>query len=357
MTIMTRFLKKLFIPLEVFCLKLLTGFIPHERNNFRPHILRRRTALFFAVSVFVLEGMFLTVFFTIIPQSQFFSSILPTALIDLTNASREQNNIPTLKENALLVLAAQKKAADMAQKGYFSHVTPDGKDPWYWLGQAGYKYDFAGENLAVNFSDSKDVAQAWMASPTHRANILANYFNEIGIASAKGIYQGKEAIFVVQFFGRPATKVALSFDKPVPTRQEIEKVPGAIDQKVPNAISKPEPPEIKQPLPASPATTTIAQEKSLPPQQVVAGQSAASSQTAAKTDLPFWQKAASMPRGSLNVIYAILAATILLALVLKIFVKIRVQHPPLIFNGTVLLFILVSFLYINHLLSQIGIVF
>ena len=60
------------------------------------------------------------------------------------------------------------KAQDMATLGYFAHVSPDGKTPWYWIEKVGYDYQYAGENLAINFSDSKDVTNAWMASPLHK---------------------------------------------------------------------------------------------------------------------------------------------------------------------------------------------
>lgn len=109
--------------------------------------------------------------------------------------------------NDLLSAAAQLKANDMAAKGYFAHVSPDGKTPWYWIDKVGYSYDYAGENLAVNFIDSADVSNAWMASPTHRANILNPVFKEVGTATAVGTYKGRNAIFVVQLFGTPTGKV------------------------------------------------------------------------------------------------------------------------------------------------------
>jgi hypothetical protein len=96
----------------------------------------------------------------------------------------------------------------MAEKGYFSHTGPDGAQPWKWFREAGYRYEYAGENLAVNFNESEDVVNAWMKSPTHRANILKHDFTEVGIGVATGTYKGKEAVFVVQFFGKPAPEGA-----------------------------------------------------------------------------------------------------------------------------------------------------
>src|SRR3989344_4740191 len=98
----------------------------------------------------------------------------------------------------------------MASKGYFAHVSPEGQSPWYWLKQAGYSFSYAGENLAVDFSDSADVSRAWLDSPGHRANILNKNFLETGVAISKGMYQGRETTFVVQFFGRQALTKTLS---------------------------------------------------------------------------------------------------------------------------------------------------
>jgi uncharacterized protein YkwD len=91
----------------------------------------------------------------------------------------------------------------MAAKSYFAHVSPEGVKPWHWLDVAGYRYDYAGENLALNFTDSQDVADAWMRSPTHRSNLLKSAYTEIGTGVATGTYQGSEAVFIVQLYARP----------------------------------------------------------------------------------------------------------------------------------------------------------
>ncbi|OHA93837.1 MAG: hypothetical protein A3E02_01020 [Candidatus Zambryskibacteria bacterium RIFCSPHIGHO2_12_FULL_38_34] len=131
------------------------------------------------------------------------SAIYGAILVNLTNQNRAAANIAELSVNPLLEKAAQMKADDMASKGYFAHNTPDGKTPWYWLGQAGYKYTYAGENLAVNFENSEDVENAWMNSPGHFLNIMNPKYTEIGIATSTGIYKGRQAVFVVQMFGSP----------------------------------------------------------------------------------------------------------------------------------------------------------
>ncbi|MGE5540942.1 MAG: CAP domain-containing protein [Bacillota bacterium] len=131
------------------------------------------------------------------------AAVVTSVLADLTNSDRELNHVPDLKVSPTLTQIAQMKANDMAAKGYFSHDTPDGKTPWYWFKLGGYAFRYAGENLAVDFSDSADVERAWMKSPTHRENILNGNYTEIGIATAVGMYQGHRTIFVVQEFGTP----------------------------------------------------------------------------------------------------------------------------------------------------------
>jgi len=131
------------------------------------------------------------------------SAIYGSVLVTLTNRDRAAQNVAELKVNPLLEKAAQMKADDMAKRGYFAHNTPEGLTPWYWLKEAGYNYRVAGENLAVNFTDSGDVQTAWANSKSHWLNIINPKYTEIGIATSTGIYKGKQAVFVVQMFGTP----------------------------------------------------------------------------------------------------------------------------------------------------------
>lgn len=142
------------------------------------------------------------------------ASVISAVLVELANEDRNGNALGVLTINPILTAAAQAKANDMATKGYFAHVSPDGVDSWYWFKQSGYTFLYAGENLAVDFSDSVEVERAWMNSPTHRANILNGYFTQIGIATAQGTYQGHQTTFVVQMFGTPSPKSDLVLGTP-----------------------------------------------------------------------------------------------------------------------------------------------
>jgi uncharacterized protein YkwD len=177
-------------------------FYPHHKHNPRP--------LFWhpvSVSLFALGALFISGFVTLqnqeIKSESLLGDIRSGAVISFTNKERTNNGLITLVENKTLTEAAQLKANDMVQNGYFAHYSPTNVSPWHWFTQAGYTYQKAGENLAVNFTESKDVFDAWMNSPTHRANIVKDGYTEIGIASAEGMYKGKKATFVVQLFASP----------------------------------------------------------------------------------------------------------------------------------------------------------
>lgn len=131
------------------------------------------------------------------------AAIVTAVLVNITNTDRAKESLSPLTVNPQLVAIAQMKANDMAEKGYFAHTSPEGVEPWHWFREGEYAYQYAGENLAVNFADSEEVSAAWMASPTHRENILDGRFTEIGIATAQGNYQGRTTTFVVQMFGTP----------------------------------------------------------------------------------------------------------------------------------------------------------
>lgn len=215
--------------------------VPHEGNSYHPHLFRRAAVITLAVVIVLLEGAY--VVDTQIAQNHegFLASVLPGALLSLTNSDRSANGIAPLQNDPELAQAAQLKANDMATNGYFAHVSPDGKTPWYWLQQVGYQYTYAGENLAINFDDSSAVEAAWMNSPTHRANIVKPQYTRVGYAVAQGMYEGRETTFVVQEFATKPTDatVTVTPKQQNPITKAVEKVATAI-----TPAPKPEQPEV-----------------------------------------------------------------------------------------------------------------
>ncbi|MDO8590154.1 MAG: CAP domain-containing protein [bacterium] len=179
--------------------KLKNTFIPHRGNHHHPHILRHKSLSAVLTVVVLLEFTMLLSPFVWPRLGIELATVLPSVVTLLTNNARAEGHIANVKVNDILTLAAQAKADDMASKGYFSHIGPDGTKPWYWFKQAGYQYQYAGENLAVNFANSEGVVKAWQNSPMHNLNLLGPRYTETGVGIATGMYKGREAVFVVQF--------------------------------------------------------------------------------------------------------------------------------------------------------------
>jgi hypothetical protein len=132
------------------------------------------------------------------------AQISPSEVIRLTNDRRVAAGLSPLSENGALSQAALAKGADMLNKGYWAHFAPDGTSPWTFFTNFGYKYRYAGENLARDFSSPGAAVDAWMNSPTHRDNILNGNYKEVGIGVVEGNLAGVETTIIVQFFGTPA---------------------------------------------------------------------------------------------------------------------------------------------------------
>ncbi|WP_143342727.1 CAP domain-containing protein, partial [Crossiella equi] len=101
----------------------------------------------------------------------------------------------SLRVDERLVAAAQRHAADMASRGYFSHTAPDGTSFVDRARSAGYPAP-GGENIARGQRTAEKVMESWMGSSGHRANILNCSFVAIGVGhDARGPHW-------VQVFGR-----------------------------------------------------------------------------------------------------------------------------------------------------------
>lgn len=188
----------------------LAYFLPHHTNNHRARAVRT-PAIFSYVIFLILLQVFIRVFS--IPGSNILgvsTSISSTDIINLTNERRISQGINPVKENTQLSQAAAAKAKDMLDKNYWAHFAPDGKTPWQFISESGYRYSVAGENLARDFDTASAVVVAWMNSPSHKQNLLDNSFTEIGVAVTEGNLGGVNGSLVVQMFASPANPVAIS---------------------------------------------------------------------------------------------------------------------------------------------------
>ena len=169
-----------------------------------------------------LRGLVLLVAVSILlgANCAFASDITAQKIIDLANADRREKGIGELVENEKLKEAAMAKAEDMIADGYFSHTAPDVATPWSWIEKERYDYNYAGENLAMDFVSAEKVNQAWLESPTHRANILNERYKDIGVAMQQGIINGHSTIAVVQMFGSGDKNALISAKENVEVKKQ-----------------------------------------------------------------------------------------------------------------------------------------
>jgi uncharacterized protein YkwD len=132
------------------------------------------------------------------------SNVFTKDIVERINSDRVANGKLALKWNEQLCESAGLKSEDMNTNNYFEHISPSGVTPWHWIDQAGYKYTFVGENLALNYFTSESTHTALMNSPGHRANILNENFTEVGINYFRGKLNGEDAFFMVEHFASPA---------------------------------------------------------------------------------------------------------------------------------------------------------
>jgi uncharacterized protein YkwD len=119
-------------------------------------------------------------------------------VLDLTNQAREKEKLPPLRPNPLLFAAARGHSANMARQDVMDHVL-DGKKPSDRVKDAGYRYTWMGENIAMTDGDTTaGVFKGWMQSKGHREHILSDHFDEIGIGIARN---DKGNIYYTQVFG------------------------------------------------------------------------------------------------------------------------------------------------------------
>jgi len=174
---------------------------PRESNNQKAKLLHHS-----GVSTLALFLILFQLVLTFIPRIGpsilgYAANISPSEVIRLTNEKRSQAGLLPLTENSTLSAAAQAKGADMLNRDYWAHIAPDGTQPWKFFTDFDYKYRYAGENLARDFSNPSSAIEAWMNSPTHKENLLSSKYKEIGIAVIEGDLAGVDTTIIVQFFG------------------------------------------------------------------------------------------------------------------------------------------------------------
>lgn len=106
-------------------------------------------------------------------------------VLQMVNAERVKNGLEVLHKNDVLTQLARLKSQDMIDKKYFDHESPTYGTSAEMLKSFGVKYQIVGENIAVGQLSAKEVMNDWMNSPPHKANILKEDYQDIGIGIAR----------------------------------------------------------------------------------------------------------------------------------------------------------------------------
>lgn len=321
-------------------------FIPHAENNYHPHILHTKRALFYS-AVFLLCKVIVVAFVIALPAEVFMSPEILAGesqkVMALTNELRQQKNEIVLKNNSKLIASANAKADDMITNNYFSHTSPTGATVADFIRASGYRYRVAGENLAIGFATAEAAMEAWKKSPTHYANLVDKDYIDLGVSVEVGDFNGEPLIYMVQHFAAP-----------VKTAVVTPPAPEKVTPKVPSAPVAPaeKPVEIPVTTPETVATTTVVlSEKAavIPPASLelpLRQQSEASQRSEAPTEAvvgrPFWDnpvekymRAKEVPPafdmfGVSRGVFMLAGIFFALALALGIFIEIKKQHPHII---------------------------
>lgn len=180
--------------------------LPHEGNGYHPHIIRHYGIVAIIALIIGLQfGCNLVSGSSVLGDV---SRVTISGLLEETNIARSKESLNSLILNDKLNQAASLKAQDMIHNQYWGHTSPTGVEPWKWLGDVDYRYDIAGENLAKNFETSNATVAAWMASPSHRENVMNESYKDVGFAIVSGEIGGQPVSLVVAFYGRQASEVA-----------------------------------------------------------------------------------------------------------------------------------------------------
>lgn len=115
------------------------------------------------------------------------------AVLCLHNQVRSSRGLSTLGTDSKLRRTAAGHSADMVDRSYFEHTTPDGVTMVDRIMRSGYVRPdrgwMIGENLewgTGQLATPRGAMQAWMDSADHRANILRRGYAELGVGVSLG---------------------------------------------------------------------------------------------------------------------------------------------------------------------------
>lgn len=117
-------------------------------------------------------------------------------MLELINGERAKGGLKPVEADPEMKVVARKHSRDMFARGYFSHVTPEGKTLADRVNASNVRFITAGENLALG-PTLTICHNGLMNSPGHKANILHKGYGRVGIGILDG---GKYGLMITQNF-------------------------------------------------------------------------------------------------------------------------------------------------------------
>lgn len=117
-------------------------------------------------------------------------------ILELVNSARTSAGAGKITYSEELAKIAMDKAKDMVENGYFSHQSKIYGTPFEMMRSYGISFKAAAENIAGNQTVEK-AFYSWMASSSHKENILNPEYDEMGVGVCISPVYGK---IIVQMF-------------------------------------------------------------------------------------------------------------------------------------------------------------
>ena len=131
-------------------------------------------------------------------------------IVELINTEREKEGLSAVKMDKELLAAAMLRAAECSV--YYSHTRPDGTQCFTAFPE---QSGSSGENIAIGQQSPEEVMHSWMNSPGHRANIMSEDFNSVGV----GVFECGGVHTWVQLF---SSETATAVKKPADAKKTVK---------------------------------------------------------------------------------------------------------------------------------------
>lgn len=152
-----------------------------------------------------------------------FDEAMARGLLTTTNAARATANVRPCAWDDDLAMAARAHAADLAERNYVQHVTPEGFDPPHRVGLLARRMiGSASENIAYRRyaapSTTAEMMQLWRDSPPHWTNLMKPMHTRVGY----GVATAGERTYAVGLYAQPDGELGVPLPFRVGRELELE---------------------------------------------------------------------------------------------------------------------------------------